>query len=225
MKKPITYAVNVVVAGLFATVSLPAPAFDTSQPTFSWPTGSWPTLGVHVPVSALPGAPDLPGFTDPHGRIPSLPFHHLSAPVLPQVGPRTDFATQPDGQLAPASVNHFMNIYGPSEMKQIYKWPNPRLQTLAPGGINQGFLDSSPRPFPKISPPRFGAHQMGPAMPTDTPSLIMHFDPLDAGAAPAALRATQKSETPTPVDGRKLAEEREERFERAMHRSTTPSGR
>lgn len=202
-------------AGWIGSTYLSARAFDTSQPTISWPTGSWPTPGVHVPVSALPGAQDLPGFTDPRGRIPDLPFHHLSAPVLPQVGPRTDFETQPDGQLAPASVNHFINIYGPSELKQIYKWPNPRLQTLAPGGVNQGFLDSSARPFPTITPPSFGAHQMGPAMPTDTPYLKMNFEPLDS----------QRPSAPIHAEGGRPSDDREANFERAMHRSLSPSER
>jgi hypothetical protein len=215
MKRSIAIIVEVVAAGLFGFACPPALGFDTSQPSFHWPTGSWPTPGVHVPVSALPGAMDLPGFTDPRGRIPDLPFHHLSAPVLPQVGPRTDFATQPDGQLAPASVEHFMYIYRPNELTQLYKWPNPRLQTLAPGGVNQGFLDSSPRPFPTITPPTFGAHQMGPAMPTGTPSLIMNFEPLESQRPTAPIRAEERN----PSD------DAEANFERAMHRNVSPSGR
>ncbi|MEX2171416.1 MAG: hypothetical protein WD851_19005 [Pirellulales bacterium] len=163
--------------------------------------GSLPN-NSHLPVSALPGASDLPGFTDPRGRIPQLPFSHLSAPVLPQVGPRPDFATQPDGQLAPGSVDHFMNIYGPTELKRLYHWPNPRLQTLMPGGVNAGFLDDHSRPFPTISPPTFGVHWMGPSAPW----------PVDR----------QADRQPAPMDGGE-GKRADDRFERAMNRSLTPA--
>ena len=190
MRIPVEWIAAFVAIGLFAARDLYAFGVNTSFPNNS-----------HLPVSALPGASDLPGFTDPRGRIPDLPFSHLSAPVLPQVGPRPDFATQPDGQLAPGSVDHFMNIYGPTELKRLYHWPNPRLQTLMPGGVNAGFLDDKSRPFPTISPPTFGVHWMGPADPSPMERQADH---------PAA-----------PID-RGEHDRADDRFERAMNRSLTP---